>query len=238
MNVAGYLRVSTDRQAEHGHGLDVQRASIEAWAERDGHTVALWTKDEGLSGSNGLDTRRGLLEAVQAIRDGVVGGLVVYRLDRLARDLVLQETLLGMIWKDGGSVFSTMPGEDSLLAPGGAADDKTRNLLRQVMGAVAEFERATIRMRMRSGKLAKKARGGYLGGKVPFGYRPAPDGKLLPDESEQKALRRMADLRAAGATLQAICDTLTAEGYPTKHGGCWQTAVVGRLLQREDASLV
>jgi DNA invertase Pin-like site-specific DNA recombinase len=234
MEVAGYLRVSTDRQAEHGHGLDVQRASIDAWAERSGHTVTLWTKDEGMSGSNGLDTRRGLLEAVQAIRDDVVGGLVVYRLDRLARDLVLQETLLGMIWKDAGSVFSTMPGEDSLLTPGGDADDKTRNLLRQVMGAVAEFERATIRMRMRSGKLAKKARGGYLGGKLPFGYRQGPGGKLVPDESEQKALRRMADLRAAGATLQAICDTLTTEGHPTKHGGRWHTSVVGKMVGRDD----
>lgn len=232
MNIAAYLRVSTDRQAEHGHGLDIQRAEIEAWAERNGHTIALWAKDEGISGSNGLDTRVGLYEAVSATQDASVDGLVVYRLDRLARDLVLQETVLGQVWKHDARVFSTVAGEDDLLDPDGSTDDPSRKMTRQILGAVAEYERATIRLRLRSGKLAKRARGGYIGGAVPTGYELNDDGDLVPNADEQAVLKRMRNLRAEGETLQSICNTLTDEGYQTRGGGPWQTAVVGRILKR------
>lgn len=232
MNIAAYLRVSTDRQAEHGHGLDIQRAEIEAWAERNGHTVALWAKDEGISGSNGLDTRVGLYEAVSATQDDSVDGLVVYRLDRLARDLVLQETVLGQVWKHDARVYSTMAGEDDLLDPDGSTDDPSRKMTRQILGAVAEYERATIRLRLRSGKLAKRARGGYIGGAVPYGLQLGEDGDLVPQADEQAALERMRQLRSEGSTLQAICNTLTDEGHRTRGGGPWQTAVIGRVLKR------
>jgi hypothetical protein len=93
MRVAAYLRVSTDTQAEHGLGLDVQRQAIRAWARQHGHKIASWHSDEGISGSNGLDIRDALPDAVEEIRDNRTAGIVVYRLDRLARDLILQETL-------------------------------------------------------------------------------------------------------------------------------------------------
>src|SRR5690349_14217760 len=88
LQVTTYLRVSTDKQADEGLGLDVQREAIRAWAKEHGHRVVRWTADEGISGSNGLDTRVALLEAFDALKDGTAAGLVVYRLDRLARDLV------------------------------------------------------------------------------------------------------------------------------------------------------
>jgi DNA invertase Pin-like site-specific DNA recombinase len=64
--------------------------------------------DAGVSGSNGLENRNELSIALEALRDGIAGGLVVYRLDRLARDLVLQEQLLMEIRNLGGRVFSTV----------------------------------------------------------------------------------------------------------------------------------
>src|SRR5690242_12478196 len=94
MKLVGYLRVSTDRQAEEGLGLDVQEHAIRSWAKQEGHRISLWARDEGMSGSNGVETRVGLLDALGAIQSGAARGLVVYRLDRLARDLVLQEQLL------------------------------------------------------------------------------------------------------------------------------------------------
>jgi len=95
MKIAAYLRVSTDRQAEEGLGLEVQEHAIRAWARSQGDRIVMWCRDEGVSGSNGLDTRDGLADALDACKTGHVAGLVVYRLDRLARDLVRQEQLLG-----------------------------------------------------------------------------------------------------------------------------------------------
>ena len=101
MKVVAYTRVSTDKQAEEGLGLDVQRDAIRAWAKSLGHKVVDWTSDEGVSGSNGLDDRTGLFDAFNTIRTGRAKGLVIYRLDRLSRDLIVQEQLLAELWRLG-----------------------------------------------------------------------------------------------------------------------------------------
>jgi DNA invertase Pin-like site-specific DNA recombinase len=230
MRVAAYLRVSTDIQAENGMGLDVQRQAIKEWAKAHKHRVALWTSDDGVSGSNGLDNRSGLLDAVQAIRDKAVLGIVVYRLDRLARDLVLQEQLLAEVWRMGGHVWSCSQSEDAYLQPDGDGSDPSRKLIRQVLGAVAEYERAMIRLRLRSGKARKAANGGWIGGQVPYGW-DAVDGQLTENEVEQRALRLMRQLHARGLSSRQICSQLEAEGHRTKRGATnWQPRVVTRLL--------
>src|ERR1700730_12078156 len=113
--LAAYVRVSTDKQAEEGLGLEVKRHALRAWAKEHGHKIALWCSDEGVSGSNGLDTRQGLLGALGALQGNSVGGVVVYRLDRLARELVLQESLLAEIGRMGGEVFTTSAAEATFL---------------------------------------------------------------------------------------------------------------------------
>lgn len=148
MNVVVYLRVSTDRQAEEGLGLEVQEQAIRAWAREHRHRVVLWARDEGVSGSNGFDSRTGLADALEALRSHQSGGPVVYRLDRLARDLVLQEQLLADIRRIGGDVYSTSSAEASYLTDD--PEDPSRKLIRQVLGAVNEYERAMIALRLRS----------------------------------------------------------------------------------------
>jgi DNA invertase Pin-like site-specific DNA recombinase len=73
---------------------EVQEHAIRAWARQHGHKIAAWHRDEGLSGADGLESRTGLADAIRDLRDGRATGVVFYRLDRLARDVILQETLL------------------------------------------------------------------------------------------------------------------------------------------------
>ena len=169
VKIVGYLRVSTDQQAERGLGLEVQRQGIKGWAKTAGHRVVEWTSDEGVSGSNGLEDRLGLAEALEHLRLGAADGLVVYRLDRLARDLVLQEQLVAEIWRLGAQVFSASLAEVAFLIDD--PDDPSRKLIRQVLGAVAEYERSMIKLRLRSGRRRKSQNGGYAFGAPPFGSR-------------------------------------------------------------------
>ena len=235
--VAAYLRVSTDRQAEHGLGLEVQEAAIRSWARANGYRVTAWTRDEGVSGSNGLDTRVGLLDAIALVRDRQVSGVVVYRLDRLARDLVLQESLLADIRRMGGDLFTTSAAEASYLTDD--PDDPSRKLIRQVLGAVNEYERSMIRLRMRSGRARKRETGGYAGdGSPPYGHR-ADGGRLVPIPDEQAVLDRIRQMRAEGASLRVIGATLSAEGFsprPSKlrrHDG-WAPETLRRIVARLD----
>jgi DNA invertase Pin-like site-specific DNA recombinase len=230
MKVVAYLRVSTDRQAEEGLGLEVQEQAIRAWAKDAGQRIVSWHRDAGVSGSNGLDTRQALPEALAAVRGRQAAGVVVYRLDRLARDLILQETLLAEIRRIGADVFSTSAAEAGYLADD--PDDPSRRLIRQVLGAVSEYERSMIALRLRSGRRLKAERGGFAYGSPPYGWR-AEGRELVEDPTEQAALARIRELRAGGASLRQIADILSSEGHHPKRGGAWHPNTLATIVRRD-----
>lgn len=217
----GYVRVSTQEQTE-GFGLEIQREAIEAYCKANGLTLAAVHADEGISGSNGLDSRDGLAEALASIEAGSASVLVVYRYDRLARKLALQETIIDQLAGVGARVVSVSEPD----VPG---DDELRNLIRQVLGAVAEYERAVIRGRMAGGRRRKAAAGGYIGGFVRFGF-DVRDGEYAENPAEQATIARARELREMGLSLRQIAASLEFEGHRTKHGGTWQATQVKRLL--------
>lgn len=231
MRVVAYTRVSTERQAEHGLGLEVQRHALRRWARESGDSIRTWISDDGVSGAEGLDVRRGLLEAFTLLQDREVDGIVVYRLDRLARDLVLQEQLLAEIWRLGGRAFSVSPTEDAYLDPAGAEADPSRALVRRILGAVADYERSLIRLRLAAGKARKADHGGYIGGGVPYGYR-ADGRELEPDDAEQATLSRMRKLSESGLSTRRVGAVLDAEGLAPRSGGPWESSAIAKILRR------
>ncbi|MDX6225493.1 MAG: hypothetical protein QOE64_1869 [Frankiales bacterium] len=228
-----YLRVSTDRQVEHGLGLDVQRQAIKKWAKSAGHKIVTETADKGMSGTNGLAHRAGLAEALDALRRHDADGLVVYRLDRLARDLVLQEQLLAEVRRLGAEVYTTSAAESGYLSDD--PHDPSRRLIRQVLGAVSEYERGMIRLRLAAGRKRKAELGGFAYGSPPFGYRA--EGKaLVQDEIEYPALLRIHELRREGGSLRSIAATLSTEGHRPKRGQHWHPEALRQILARSAAS--
>lgn len=227
MRLVAYVRVSTRGQVEDGTGLDVQRKAIKQWAAANGHRIVSWTADEGVSGANGIEGRPGLLEALNAIRGREAAGLVVARLDRLARDLTLQEGTLAKVWALDGTVFSADVGEVAQDDP----DDPMRTALRKMVGVFAELERGMIRARLRAGRAERAAQGAWGGGHAPFGYR-AQGGKLVPDKKEQATITRARDLRGAGESLRSIGATLEAEGRKPRRSTRWHPRTVAAILGR------
>jgi DNA invertase Pin-like site-specific DNA recombinase len=221
--VVGYLRVSTTEQVE-GFGLDVQRKAIEEYCRKRRLRLVDVLSDEGQSGSNGLDRRVGLAEALALVERGDVKGIVVYRLDRLARDLLLQETVMGRMRSAGAVVLSvTEPDVDS--------DDATRVLVRQVLGAISQYERAVIKGRMMAGKAAKVATGGYGGGRPAFG-KVAKDKSLVDDVDERQTIELIRRLRDKGLSLRQIAEHLEQAGLHSKSGQHWFPTQVKRVLDR------
>lgn len=221
----GYVRVSTDQQVD-GYGLDAQEDVIKAHCRAAGMRLVTIERDEGESGSNGLDTRLGLARALAELQAGRADVLVVSRFDRLARDVIVQETVIRELKKSGRQVVS-------VAEPEGDADEATRQLVRVVLGAIGEYERILIRGRMLAGKAAKAHRGGYVGGAPRFGCR-ADDRELVTDEREQAVVARMAELHAAGHSLREIASTLDSEGHKPKRGDRWHAVTVSRVLARMD----
>jgi DNA invertase Pin-like site-specific DNA recombinase len=232
MRIVVYLRVSTDKQAEQGQGLDVQEDVCRAWIREHGHRLVAIEADEGRSGTDALADREGLAGALAAIRDGTAQGLVIYKLDRLARDLILQEQLIREIRHAGGDIFTTSAGESGYLAdePG----DPSRKLIRQILGAVSEYERSMIVLRMQAGRAMKARQGGYAYGAPRYGQR-ADRGELVQDPAELQVITRMARDRAQGASLRDIANMLNTEGITGSRGRPWHPATVSRVLSRANS---
>ncbi len=242
--IVGLVRVSTDLQNEKGNGIDVQKRAIRTWAAAHEYTLAMPILDEekGVSGASELANRPKLGEAMEMVRAGEIVGIVVHKLDRLARDVVIQETLIRDLAALGGRFFSTMDSENEMLV--NDPTDPGRKMVRQILGAVAEYEREVIALRLSSGRRRKAENGGYAYGSPPVGYK-AVGKALVPDQDEQAALDLMKRLRAEGSSIRDICRALTAAGHqtksagrPTKPGkrppsGVWQPAVVLKVLNRE-----
>ncbi len=226
MKLAAYIRVSTDKQAEKGFGLDVQRQTVKAWAKAHGHRIVLWTCDEGVSGTRDAADRPGLTAALQALQEGAEG-LVVPRLDRLARSLSVQEAALAHAWRSGAVVFSCDTGEVLADSP----DDPMRTALRQMMGVFSQLERSMLSARMRAGRRMKAEQGGYAFGSPPLGYR-AHDGSLVADDQEQATLERIRQLRAEGNSLRQICAALENEGHKPKRSTKWHPQSLAAILKR------
>lgn len=219
-----YARVSTDQQADEGLGLEIQEQSLRAYAKKLHRKITRLFVDRGVSGQ--VQDRPALGELLEVIEEGDL--IVVARLDRLARDLLTQELLLKDIRARGADIASCSLAESDYLQDD--PQDPTRKLIRQVLGAVSEFERSLIKLRLQRGRAAKARMGGYAYGSPPFGKR-AKEKQLVRDPREQQAIRLASRLRKSGGSLRQIGSALTQNGFNPKRGLTWHPTSVSRLLK-------
>lgn len=213
-----YLRVSTDEQHL---GPDAQRAAITAWATREGVSVVAWCCDAGVSGASAIADRPELLAALAALREHGAGVLAVAKRDRLARD-VMAAAMIDRMVVDAGARVVSAAGE------GTDSDDPSSMLMRRMVDAFAEYERALIAARTRAALAVKRSRGEATS-HAPFGFR-AVDGVLVADEAEQAVIAQVRVARARGMTVRAICDELRAAGIVSRKGKPLAVSAVGELV--------
>lgn len=218
----GYLRVSTDSQAEHGYGLDVQRQRIEEFCRRERLPLVAVFADPGVPGATPLVERPGLSAALRAIEEERVEVLVVARFDRLARD-TLQALLIEDAFRRGGGTI--------LYAEGLNGDDDGLAFMRTVMHAMSQEQKRQLVARLKAAREAKAAQGGYAGGRPPFGYR-TQEGALVPDPEQAEIVRWIFERVARdGWTIRRISAALDEQERLDRR---WYPTDVARILHRED----
>ena len=167
MRLVGYPRVSTRGQVKTGVSIPYQDREIRAWARRNGHRIVGIFPEEGRSGALDLEDRVALTAAIDLIAIGKAEGLVCYSLDRLAREITVQEAILAKVWEEaGGQVFTTDHGEVQRDDP----DDPMRTAMRKMAGVMYELDRRLVVARLRRGRRLKAERGGFAGGGVRYGF--------------------------------------------------------------------
>lgn len=212
--VIGYLRVSTDEQAESGLGLDAQRHAILDECARRGWQLVDVVQDPGWSSAT-LD-RPALTDALARLekRRADADVLLVSRLDRLTRSWGDLGDLLKRAKRHRWSVVALDLGVDTTTPTGEAVAG--------FIGVAAQLERRLIGERTRAALAAKKARGERLG-------RP----RAVP----LRVVARIAADRRAGASLSAIARALNEDAVPTAHGGArWYPSTVRAVIASHAAT--
>ena len=227
--VAGYVRVSTLDQVEYGRGLEIQKEAIRDYCEKNNFKLSRVYEEQGISG--GLDKRPALAELQADVASGLITTVVINRLDRLARNLLVQESILGDFQDRGAAVISI--DEPDILS-----NDPSRILLRQMKGAINQYEKAMIVTRMKAGRNKKARDGGYPGGSPCLGYKARRDNSKSPSyleivPEEAFLVELIYDLRSEGSSLTAIADYLNSKGYKTKRNGRWYISTVKYILENE-----
>src|ERR1700722_9493560 len=178
MKAIGYVRVSTDRQAEQGVSLEAQEAKIRAMATVQGAHLGEVVVDGGESAKS--LNRPGLQRLLGLVNAGSIEAVIVAKLDRLTRSVKDLCGLLELFEKRRVALISVAESLDTGSAAG--------RLVITIMGAVSQWEREAIGERTRDALRHKRSKGARVGN-IEFGYRLAADLKHLePDPAEQGAL--------------------------------------------------
>jgi DNA invertase Pin-like site-specific DNA recombinase len=226
----GYVRVSSAGQgSEERDGIPRQKAAIRKHAAANQIRIVQWFEDT-VSGKKDLENRPALQDLMTALHGNGTKLVLIEKLDRLARDLMIQESIIADFRRNRFELVS-------VTEPDMCSDDPTRKLLRQMLGAFAEYECTMISLKLKGARLraAAKRGPGYVEGRVPFGYRVVKhDGIPVrePEPTEQATIARMKQLREVGHSLAKIAEKLTIEGRKARAGKKWYEKQVARILSR------
>ena len=218
----GYIRVSTEQQADEGVSLEAQKAKIAAWCLVNDYELVSVQVDAGISGKS-MEKRQGLQKALAGMKKDMV--LVVYSLSRLARSTKDTLAISEQLDKAGADLVSLSERIDTTGAAG--------KMMFRMLAVLAEFERDVISERTSMAMAHKKAKGEKYA-PLPFGYSEL-DGRLVAVESEALVVAEILSHRQAGKTLVQIADDLNERGIEGKRGGKWYASTVRYLIQRQAA---
>lgn len=243
--VVGYVRVSTDEQAESGLGIGAQIAKIKAQASVKDWPDPVIFIDDGVSGTIPIHKRLQFQMILQAIEDGRVKSLITSSLDRIGRRANIIINFIEDAGKKNITFVSCREGFDTTTAYG------QFGII--IMSAIAQLERDLIISRTRDAMAEKSKRDGDAGGRLPYGYKrvfalvatkQGQKEKTVDVEVDQDAaqiVRRIFNLRDQRSrngrpmSLRKIAAEISKICPISPQGGKWYASAISDILSNEEA---
>lgn len=215
MKALAYMRCSGRGQID-GDTWDRQSEAISGYAAANGVEVVEWFREEGISGTKDLDDRPALQSLYVALEDLKINRIIIEKLDRLARDLLIQETIMGDLGKRGIEVIS-------VCEPDLCSSDPSRVLVRQIFGAIAQYDRAMTVIKLRGARQRMKVSKGRCEGVLPFGSKPGED----------TSLQYILGAKDIGWTPDHTAIAMNEIGHSTRSGKPWRGSTIRKILARQ-----
>ncbi|MFB3778480.1 MAG: recombinase family protein [Bryobacteraceae bacterium] len=207
-----YLRVSGKGQVD-GDGFRRQLDAVKKTAQAQDVKLVKIFREEGVSGAKDLQDRPALSGMMEALLSNGVKTVLIEKLDRLARDLMIQESIIADFQRRGFELISAT--EPDLLE-----DDPSRKAFRQIMGVFAEYEKSMVVLKLRAARNRVRATTGRCEGRKPYGFYAG----------ESAVLGRMKALRATGMGFDRIAEALNANGLKPRSGERWWGRTINNIL--------
>ena len=228
--IAIYIRVSTSEQADLGYSLGEQeRLGIE-WCNRQGFANWKVYADRGISGSK-TKNRPGILELINDVQSNKIAKVVVWKTNRLARNLLNQLEIAKEFEQYDVSLISLTESIDT--------STPTGKMMLSMLGMIGEMERDTIAQNVAMGMKARAREGKWNGGKV-LGYDLIETGTLNKkgrtekglkiNESEAEIVKLIFDLYKSGKGYKAIANEVNHSGYRSKKGNQFAISTIREIL--------
>ena len=207
MECVAYMRVSTEKQAEEGNGLDSQRRDIENYCRKNELIISDWYIDDGYTGAN-MD-RPELQRLVNDCSRKRVKCVVAFKLDRLSRSMIDGLYLIERVFQPNNIIFKCV--HDSV-----SYDSPMEQAYTQMMAVFAQLDKNTMMLRMRGGMLERVKQGYWMGGgNTPYCYTyDREKGFLVPIPERKEQANKAIDLFISGNSDVSIQKIL---GYPSEH---------------------
>ncbi|WP_342711432.1 recombinase family protein [Bradyrhizobium sp. B124] len=214
----GYTRTSSAANiGEDKDSVARQRKAIQAYANRAGYRIVAWHDDPAVAGDDMIDTRPGFAAALEQIAGNGVRTIVVETANRFARDLIVQETGFRRLQADGITLIAADK-PDSFVD-----DTPTAVLVRQILGAVAQFDKAMTVAKLRGARERKRRR---TGGKVEGRKRWVE----INAEMVAEARRLRGSSPRPDRSLREIAAELEKLGYRNERGAEFSASSIRSML--------
>jgi len=234
--VFGYVRVSTTGQVKEGFSLDQQKEEIIKFCDENEYDLIKMYEDAGISGAkvdeDDMSIDRPGLQDMLADLNEEIQYIVVLTTSRLWRADMVKAIIQRDLKKVGADVKAVDRPNYSIYER-----DPTSVLINGMMELLDLYERLEIAKRLRRGRRAKAANGGYAGGNAPIGYRRERHSrKLMVDPKGAEVVKHVFRLKRKRRriTLDEIAASLHEAGYVTSTGRKYHRAQVKRILDNRD----
>ena len=206
MDVVLYMRYSSDRQTEQS--IEGQQRVCMEFCKRSGHNVVGKYVDRATSAFKDTEKRTEFNRMIKDSDKQMWQGVVVYKLDRFARNRYDSATYKARLKKNGIKVIS---------ATENISDNPEGVILEAVLEGMAEFYSKELSQKISRGMRESAYKCHSIGGHIPLGYKIV-EKKLVIDEPNAQIVREAFDLYANGATVAEICEKFNNQGYRTAKG--------------------
>lgn len=224
LRIAAYARVSEEEQVR-GENIDAQKIEIinylKSYTEE---YIITWYLDDGVSSQTYLNERPQGRKLMAAVMDDKYDQVLVQRVDRLARDDLIQQVIY-KLFKDHRIALISIHQRFDLYTPEG-------QLMATTFGGYASYEYHVMRERLASGRIKNAYKGRWNGGHIPFGYARDKGGNIIVDEANSETYKYIVQLALQGLGANLIRQRLQDLGIKSPTGDdIWSKRTIVYMLR-------